>query len=485
LRLTELVSGIDGQASGDPEIAGLTADSREVRPGFLFAALAGAKDDGARYIEDALARGAAAILAGPGVAVDASRAAVIQVAEPRAAFALLAARVHPGQPPRIAAVTGTNGKTSVASFAAEIAAHAGLRAASLGTLGVRAPGLHRELGHTTPDPVRLHRELEALAQRDIDFLALEASSHGIDQHRLDGIAIQAAGFTNLSRDHLDYHQDMASYQAAKLGLFTRLVQQDGTAVVNADEAEGAAFAAAARDRGLTLWTYGRAGDTLMLTRLEPIASGLSLGALLFGQHYDFELPLLGAFQAHNVLCALGLAVACGVDAGKAVAALPHLTGVPGRMQKVAEVGGASIIVDYAHTPDALVTVLTAIRPHVTGKLTCVFGCGGDRDPGKRPLMGAAVAAHADRAIVTDDNPRSENPALIRAAALAACPGGIEIGDRAEAIAAGVAGLGAGDVLVIAGKGHEQGQIVGNVVRPFDDAQVARSAAASVQAARRA
>lgn len=478
------MAGIDAQVSGDPEIAGLTADSREVRPGYLFAALAGARDDGARYIEDALAHGAAAVLVGPGAEVDETRVAVIRSGEARAVFARLAARVHPGQPPKVAAVTGTNGKTSVASFAAEIAAHAGLRAASLGTLGVRAPGLARDLGHTTPDPVRLHRELAALAGRDIDFLALEASSHGIDQHRLDGIRIQAAGFTNLSRDHLDYHRDMASYRAAKLALFTTLVAGDGTAVINADEAAGAAFAEAARERGLTLWTYGRAGDTLMVTRLEPVASGLSLGALLFGRHYDVNLPLLGAFQAHNVLCALGLAVACGIDADKAIAGLPHLTGVPGRMQKVAEVDGASIIVDYAHTPDALATVLTAIRPHVAGRLTCVFGCGGDRDPGKRPLMGAAVAAHADRAIVTDDNPRSEDPAAIRAAALAACPGGIEIGDRAEAIAAGVAGLGRGDVLVIAGKGHEQGQIVGNVVRPFDDAQVARAAAASVQAARR-
>ncbi|MGQ3070557.1 MAG: UDP-N-acetylmuramoyl-L-alanyl-D-glutamate--2,6-diaminopimelate ligase [Ferrovibrionaceae bacterium] len=479
------MSGIDGQVSGDREIAGLTADSREVRPGFLFAALAGARDDGARYIDDALARGAAAILVGGDVAVDENRVAVIRTAEPRAAFARLAARVHPGQPPKVAAVTGTNGKTSVASFAAEIAAQAGLRAGSLGTLGVRGPGVNRDLGHTTPDPVRLHRELADLAGREIDFLAIEASSHGIDQHRLDGIAIQAAGFTNLSRDHLDYHRDMAGYRAAKLGLFTRLVQADGTAVVNADDAESAAFTQAARDRGLTLWTYGRGGDALMMTRLEPVASGLSLGALLFGRHYDFDLPLLGAFQAHNVLCALGLAVACGIDADKAIAALPHLTGVPGRMQKVAEVDGASVIVDYAHTPDALATVLTAIRPHVAGKLVCVFGCGGDRDPGKRPLMGAAVAAHADRAIVTDDNPRSEDPATIRAAALAACPGAIEIGDRAEAIAAGVAGLARGDVLVIAGKGHEQGQVVGSVVRPFDDAQVARAAAASVQAARRA
>jgi len=476
LRLTDLI-----RASAPAlEISGLAADSRAVKPGFLFAALAGARTEGARFIDDAIRNGAVAVLAAPDASLEQRLAAVkiafVADAEPRARLAAIAATFFGRQPGTIAAVTGTNGKTSVATFTRQIWAHLGHEAASLGTLGVQASGFEVVLAHTTPDPITLHRLLAELAGRGVDHLAMEASSHGLDQHRLDAVKVRAAAFTNLTRDHLDYHPSVEAYFAAKMRLFDAVMAPGGAAVVNADSDWYGAVAELAQARGHRLISYGERGADLRIERLAPHTHGLHLDVTIFGARRAVDLPLVGAFQAGNALCALGLAVACGADANKAADALGELAGVPGRMQSVATTAaGAPIFVDYAHTPDALDTVLRALRPHASGRLVAVFGCGGDRDRGKRPLMGRIAADLADIAYVTDDNPRTEDAAGIRAAIMAACPGGIEIGDRAAAIAAAIAGLQAGDVLVIAGKGHEQGQIVGSEVRPFDDAAVARAA----------
>ncbi|MCC7275178.1 MAG: UDP-N-acetylmuramoyl-L-alanyl-D-glutamate--2,6-diaminopimelate ligase [Alphaproteobacteria bacterium] len=477
-------SARDRDADG-PEISGIAVDSRAVRPGFLFAALPGSATDGRRFIGDAVARGAVAVLAPEGTRLpqDAAAVALVTDPNPRRRLALLAAAFHPGQPERVAAVTGTNGKTSTADFARQLWTHAGLAAASLGTLGVRAPGFVRTGSLTTPDPVVLHAALADLAERGVARLAMEASSHGLDQFRLDGIRIATAAFTNLTRDHLDYHGTMAAYRTAKFRLFGEVVAAGGTAVLNADSPEFAALDALCRGRGLRVLGYGRAGADIRLERQDLHPDGQDLTIAAAGRRWEVALPLAGGFQAMNALAALGLVLSDGVDAAAAIAGLARLEGVPGRLQRVARLDdGAAVYVDYAHTPDALTTVLTALRPHAAGRLVCVFGCGGDRDAGKRPEMGAAVARAADRVIVTDDNPRTEDPAAIRAAALAAARavGGDvrEIGDRHAAIFVAVAGLGPGDVLVVAGKGHEQGQVVGTTVLPFDDAEVARAAAAA-------
>jgi UDP-N-acetylmuramoyl-L-alanyl-D-glutamate--2,6-diaminopimelate ligase len=466
-----------------PEILGLTADSRAVRPGYLFAALPGTKLDGTRFIDDAVARGAVAILrGGPAgfAALDPARqppVVVVSDPNPRRRLALMAARFHAPQPRTIAAVTGTNGKTSVASFTRQIWQAQGTPAASLGTLGIVSPSGAKPGAMTTPDPVSLHAELAALARGGVDHVALEASSHGIDQFRLDGLSIAAAAFTNLTQDHLDYHGTMAAYREAKLRLFTTLLRDGGTAVINADSPDFDAFAAACRQHNHPVLAFGeRAGADLRILARRPSAEGQELDLEILGARHTIELALAGAFQASNVMASLGLAIACGAAPDAAVATLPQLAGVPGRLQRVANhPNGAAIYVDYAHTPDALETVLAALRPHVTGRLVAVFGAGGDRDPLKRPLMGAAVARLADVAIVTDDNPRSEKPEAIRAAVLAACPGGREIGDRAAAIRAAIGQLQPGDILVIAGKGHETGQTIAGVTHPFDDAEVARAA----------
>jgi UDP-N-acetylmuramoyl-L-alanyl-D-glutamate--2,6-diaminopimelate ligase len=486
LRLIDLFGEDAPTGARKVEVAGLTADSREVRPGFLFAALAGGKTDGARFVDDAVRRGAVAVLARSGAIAPRDDVAVIDDAEPRRRLAQAAARFFGAQPATIAAVTGTNGKTSVASFARQLWEGLGQKAASLGTLGVQAPGFELVLAHTTPDPVTLYRTVAELKRRGIDHLAVEASSHGLDQFRLDGLQIRAAAFTNLSRDHMDYHPTVEAYFAAKMRLFDAVMAPGGVAVVNADSDWYGAVAEICTQRRHRLIGYGRKGRELRILDLAPAAAGLAVEAELFGERARLDLPLAGAFQAHNALCALGLVIGCGAEPEAAVAALGRLHGVPGRMQEVARLGnGASIYVDYAHTPDALETVLTALRPHARGRLIVVFGCGGDRDRGKRPIMGRLAAALADRAYVTDDNPRSEEPAAIRAEILAACPGATEIGDRAAAIRAAVAGLAAGDVLLVAGKGHEQGQIVGAEVRPFDDAAVVRAAAAALAAEARA
>jgi UDP-N-acetylmuramoyl-L-alanyl-D-glutamate--2,6-diaminopimelate ligase len=388
---------------------------------------------------------------------------------------LLAARFYGRQPRTIAAVTGTNGKTSVAHFTREIWAATGHAAASLGTLGLVSPQGRRPGALTTPDPVGLHRDLAGLAASGIEHVALEASSHGLAQHRLDGVRIAAAAFTNLTRDHLDYHVDMEAYRAAKERLFSELLPAGEAAVLNADSPEFARLTALCRGRGHRIIGYGhRAGSDLRLLQREPGSFGQRLAIAAFGSTHRLELPLVGAFQAMNALAALGLALATGTPPEAVFAAVPGLPGVPGRLQLVGQAAaGAPVFVDYAHTPDALAAVLTALRPHAAGRLLVVFGAGGDRDRGKRPQMGRTAAALADRVYVTDDNPRSEDPAAIRRAILAAAPDAVEIGDRGAAIAAAIGELRPGDVLVIAGKGHESGQIVRDAVLPFDDALVAR------------
>jgi UDP-N-acetylmuramoyl-L-alanyl-D-glutamate--2,6-diaminopimelate ligase len=464
----------------DPPVTALTADSRQVRPGSLFAALPGSNVDGRRFIPQAVAAGAVAILAAKGTVLPpgCEHVALIEDSNPRRRLALLAAAFHGRQPGTIAAVTGTNGKTSTAQFTRQLWDWLGHPAAAMGTLGLIAPGFPQTDSLTTPDPIALHETLARVAAAGIDHLALEASSHGLDQYRLDGVLVTVAGFTNLTRDHLDYHGSMEAYFRAKAMLFERVMPQGATAVLNADIPEFDALAALCRGRKQRVIGFGRQGTDLTLLEQIPLPHGQRLVLNVFGSRKIVDLPLVGDFQAANALCALGMVIGAGADADQAVAALARLTGVRGRLEQVATLrNGAAVYVDYAHTPDGLETVLRALRPHTAGRLHCVFGAGGDRDPGKRPMMGRIVAEGADRAIVTDDNPRTEDPAVIRAAILAACDGAVEIADRAEAIRAGIAGLADGDVLVIAGKGHEQGQIVGSDVRPFDDAAVARAAVA--------
>ncbi|WP_207458417.1 UDP-N-acetylmuramoyl-L-alanyl-D-glutamate--2,6-diaminopimelate ligase [Azospirillum sp. SYSU D00513] len=463
------------------EITGLTADSRAVTPGFLFAALPGAKQDGRAFIGAALAQGAAAVLAPKGTELPAgSTAVLIEADRPRLAFALMASAFHGRQPGTVVAVTGTNGKTSTVQFARQIWANMGHKAASLGTLGLVGPGLDGYGAMTTPDPVSLHRHLAAVKDAGIEHLAMEASSHGLDQYRLDGVRVAAAGFTNLTRDHLDYHGTMEAYLAAKGALFGRVLAPGGTAVLNADSDVFPQLSEICSSRGHRVFGYGLSGRELRVNAVEPQVHGQRLDLTVLGRDVTVDLPLAGRFQAWNVLCALGLVIGSGGDRDLALETLARLDGVPGRLQHVATTpSGATVYVDYAHTPDALETVLTALKPHARRHLAVVFGCGGDRDRGKRPVMGELAGRLADRAIVTDDNPRTEIPEAIRKEVLAGSPALEEIGDRREAIRAAVRGLRAGDVLVVAGKGHEQGQTIGTEVRPFDDVAEARTAVAEV------
>jgi UDP-N-acetylmuramoyl-L-alanyl-D-glutamate--2,6-diaminopimelate ligase len=395
-------------------------------------------------------------------------------------LALLAARFYSRQPRTIAAVTGTNGKTSVAHFTREIWTYLGYPAASLGTLGLVSPAGRRSGALTTPDPVALHRDLAELAAQGVEHAAIEASSHGLAQFRLDGVMVAAAAFTNLTRDHLDYHGDMAAYRGAKQRLFSDLLKTGGAAILNADSAEFAGLAALCRARGHRVIGYGSAaGAELRVVERLPSRDGQRLRLALSGERRDIDLPLVGEFQAMNVLAALGLVIATGTPADEAAGTLGRLTGVPGRLQRVGETAsGATVFVDYAHTPDALATVLAALRPHVEGRLAIVFGAGGDRDRGKRPLMGQVASELADLVYVTDDNPRSEPADEIRRAIIAAAPHAVEIGERREAIGTAVAQLRRGDILAIAGKGHETGQIIGDKVLPFDDVLVASDAIAA-------
>lgn len=461
-------------------LKGITQDSRAVKPGYLFAALSGKKTDGRQFIGDAIGRGAVAVLGGPEAALPAGCEGVRLIVDenPRRALAQLAAAFYARQPEHVVAVTGTNGKTSTALFTQQLWEAAGHKAASLGTLGVRARGLDKTGFMTTPDPVTLHAELADLADAGITHLAIEASSHGLDQYRLDGLRVKAAGFTNLSRDHLDYHPDMESYFRAKARLFSELLPTDGVAVLNADVPEFSRLDEVCKDKGVKVISYGFAAKDFKIIDFEPVEGGQNLELEIMGKTYGVALPLVGAFQAMNALCALGLAIAVDESrAGDYVQALSSLQGAPGRLQKVPGCpSGVGVYVDYAHTPDALENVLKALRPHVSGRLLCVFGCGGDRDRGKRPVMGKIASDLADAVIVTDDNPRSENPEEIRAQILGgASEKAVEIEGRRQAIAKAVKMLRNGDVLVIAGKGHEQGQIFRDRTEPFDDVSEAAAA----------
>lgn len=459
--------------------AGLASDSREVRPGWLFAALPGARNDGGAFIAEAVRRGAVAVLGDPRLRTQAEALGVrfIADANPRRRLAIIAAEHFGAQPDIVAAVTGTNGKTSVSVFLRQIWERLGYRTASMGTIGLVDSQGTMPLHHTTPDAIALHRLLCELHGAGVEHLALEASSHGLDQFRLDGVRVTAAAFTNLTHDHLDYHGDFAHYLAAKLRLFRELVVDDGLAVVNADGCQAGHFIEAARARSLHVMTVGEHGETMRLAARKPGPDSQQLEILYDGKTWSVTLPLVGTFQASNTLVAAALAIGLGDSAEAVFPALQALKGAPGRLEKVACArSGAPIYVDFAHTPDALEAVLHALRPHVQGRLHLVFGCGGDRDKAKRPVMGAIAARLADVVIVTDDNPRGENPADIRVAILASCPEAREIGDRAEAIRSGIAALQSGDVLVIAGKGHESGQIVGTDVRPFLDSEEAIKAA---------
>jgi UDP-N-acetylmuramoyl-L-alanyl-D-glutamate--2,6-diaminopimelate ligase len=457
----------------------LTSDSRKVTPGGLFAALAGSKTDGARFVADAVSRGAVAVLARPelGDEVKALGVAFIPDENPRLGLARMAAEFYGAQPAVIAAVTGTKGKSSIVAFLREIWTELGKPAASLGTVGVISPKGAMPLSHTTPDPVEIHALLAELKQEGVDHLAIEASSHGLDQFRLDGVKIAAAGFTNITRDHMDYHPNFEHYLAAKLRLMDEVVAPDGVAVINQDAGHAEDFIAAAKRRDLRLITVGEQGQTIRLVTRESRADAQALTIAFAGKTYSVILPLAGDFQASNALVAAGLAIGLGEDAAKVFTALAHLKGAPGRMEKVAfAASGAPIYVDYAHTPDSLEKVLQALRPHTESRLHVLFGCGGDRDKGKRPLMGQIASALADEVIITDDNPRTEVPSAIRAAILAEAPRAREIGDRHDAIRAAIGGLKQGDVLVIAGKGHETGQYVKAQIIPFSDREEAIKAA---------
>jgi UDP-N-acetylmuramoyl-L-alanyl-D-glutamate--2,6-diaminopimelate ligase len=453
------------------EIAGVTADSRSVKRGDLFVAVPGTKADGLAFVPQALAAGAAAVLAERAPASLPPDIAFVKVTDARRALALAAARFYPRQPATIAAVTGTSGKTSVAAFTRQIWARLGNAAASIGTVGLVSPTREVYGSLTTPDPVALHRTLDELAGEGVTHLALEASSHGLDQHRLDGVRVAAGGFTNITRDHLDYHPSIEAYLKAKLYLFEALLAPGGAAIIDVDHEHADTVVAAARARGLQVLTVGRNGDGIRLAdaAIDGFAQALRLEHS--GKHVRLRLPLVGAFQIENALVAAGLAIATGSDPAATFAALEHLAGAKGRLELIGERAGAPVFVDYAHKPDALGKALEALRPYASGELVVVFGAGGDRDPGKRPMMGAIAAQGADRVIVTDDNPRSESPAAIRAAILAAAPGATEIGDRRDAIRTAVAGLKRGDVLLVAGKGHESGQIIGDRTLPFSDHEV--------------
>ncbi len=465
---------------GAVTVSGLAVDSRAVKGGDLFFALTGSRTDGARFIDQAVVAGAVAVV-GDQPAPAVCLVPYIRVANARRTLALSAARFYLRQPGTIAAVTGTSGKTSVAAFTRQIWQSLGFASASIGTIGLVAPSRTIYGSLTTPDPIALHRSLDELAGEGVTHLALEASSHGLDQFRLDGVRISAGGFTNLSRDHMDYHPDVAHYLAAKLRLFRDLVAGDGVAVIAADHEHSQAVIDAAGSRGLKLLTVGRRGDDkgggIRLIDAVIDGFGQKLTLAYGGKTRALRLPLVGEFQIENALVAAGLVIGTGGAVEKTFAALEQLEGAKGRLELIGERNGAPVFVDYAHKPDALEKTLEALRPYATRKLVVVFGAGGDRDAGKRPLMGEIAARRADAVIVTDDNPRSENPAAIRAAIMATAAGAREIGDRAEAIRAGVAALQPGDALVIAGKGHETGQIVGDRVLPFSDHDAARAALA--------
>ena len=483
-RLSHLA--LTARGGRDPEITGLAVDSRQVRDGFLFAALPGSRVHGGEFIQYALRMGASTILTdaeGARIAaaeLDASQAALVVVEDPRQTLALTAALWFGAQPATMVAVTGTNGKTSVSTFVRQIWTELGHAAVNLGTTGVEGAWT-APLAHTTPEPITLHRCLAEAAANGVTHAAMEASSHGLEQRRLDGVVLKAAGFTNFTQDHLDYHATFEAYFAAKAGLFRRVLPPDGVAVINMDDPKGAEMRAIAAARGQNVLTVGRGPCDLSLTNQRFDATGQDMLFSWRGKAYQARLDLIGGFQAENILLACGLVIACGEDPVRVFETLPHLGTVRGRMQLAAtRANGAAVFVDYSHTPDAVATALKALRPHVMGRLVAIVGAGGDRDATKRPLMGKAAVENADIVIVTDDNPRSEDPALIRAAVMQGAPGATEVGDRAEAILRGVDTLEPGDALLICGKGHETGQVVGDQVLPFDDVEQASIAVAALE-----
>ncbi len=472
MKISEIATGcaVSGE---DKDITGLAQNSKAVASGFLFAALQGENVDGRDFIDAAIAAGANAVLAQTGTNIPNSVTAITHD-EPRLALAKIAAKFYKVQPKTIAAVTGTSGKTSTVQFVRQLWQMLGHKSASVGTLGIIGDGIERYGSLTTPDSITLHQDLAMLAlDKRITHLAMEASSHGLEQYRLDGVNVTLAAFTNLSRDHLDYHKTMESYLKAKLRLFNELLPANGTAVVNADMAEFAEISAAVRARNIKMLSYGTNGNEVRLEKRTFNAHGQDLELKVLGKKVSTHINLVGAFQAANVLCALSLVIASGADAKKAIECLPKLQPVRGRMEWVGEYKGGAVYVDYAHKPDALEQVLQALRPHTQNRLICVFGCGGNRDAGKRPIMGSIAKTFADVVIVTDDNPRNEDAASIRKAVMEGASGATEIGNRSDAIAAALNMMCAGDVVVIAGKGHEQGQIIGTQTLPFDDVAVAK------------
>lgn len=486
MRLSDLISGIDDlrqtAGAGDVTVRSVTLDSRKVKAGALFAALPGQKHDGRDFARAAATTGAVAILAPAGskLAGLSPDIAVLESREPRRALALIAARFFARQPQTIAAVTGTGGKTSTVDFVRQLWSLEGREAASLGTLGVISRQVKDPSSLTTPDTVALHEFLARLSDAGVTHLAMEASSHGLDQHRLDGVKVSAAAFTNLSQDHLDYHPSMEAYFAAKLRLFAELLPAGGAAVINARLPQAHSLIEVTRQRRQRIITFGGPGADIALYRQDPTPQGQTLEIELFGKRHAAEFPVAGGFQAENLLTALGLVIGSGSDADKIVGLISRMSGVPGRIEHVADTPcGGAVYVDYAHKPGALEAVLGTLRPHAARRLIVVFGCGGDRDRGKRPIMGEIATRMADRVIVTDDNPRSEAPAAIRAEILAAAPGAVEIGDRAEAIRVAMREMQPGDLLVIAGKGHEAYQIIGDKTYPFDDAAQARQVASEM------
>ncbi|MEH6545988.1 MAG: UDP-N-acetylmuramoyl-L-alanyl-D-glutamate--2,6-diaminopimelate ligase [Sneathiella sp.] len=474
MRLSELMKGREVPVVHDKHVKGLTADSRDVLPGFLFAAFSGTSADGRNYIEEATQKGAVAILTDNSFVPEDSSVPCFCEENPRQMLSTLAARFYGAQPDTLCAVTGTNGKTSVAFFVRAIWQAMGLEAASVGTLGVVTSDSTTKLNYTTPEPVLLHKTLTYLVGHGVTHAVLEASSHGLDQYRLDGTKLMSAGFTNLTRDHLDYHISSEDYLQAKLGLISRVLSPEGTAVLNADSEVFPAFSRAAKDRSLKSLSYGRSGEHIRLLDINPTRSGQRVKMEIMGSQYDIDLPVTGEFQTMNTLCALGLVIGAGGDPVAAVRALPKLTNVPGRLELVSILpNNATVYVDYAHSPDALETVLEAVRVHAKGKIHVVFGCGGDRDKGKRPEMGRIADLFADQVIITDDNPRNEDPSQIRAEIIVACPQARNIPDRFDAIERAIDGLNTDDLLVIAGKGHEEGQVIGTDSIPFNDKKVAQ------------
>ena len=478
--------GLTAQSGRKAAITGLAVDSREVRDGYLFAALPGTRVHGAEFIQYALRMGAGAILTdtkGARIAHEElaqSDAALIVAEDPRQTLAYAAALWFGVQPETIVAVTGTNGKTSVASFTRQIWAELGFDAVNIGTTGVEGVWT-APLAHTTPEPITLHRILAGAEAAGVTHAAMEASSHGLEQRRLDGVRLAAAGFTNFTQDHLDYHDSFEAYFKAKAGLFDRVLPEEAVAVINVDDPRGTDLAEIADARGQEVIAVGYGTDCdLRLINQRFEATGQELRFAWHGEVRQVRLGLIGGFQAENLLVAAGLAIAAGAGPEQVFEVLPHMKTVRGRMQLAAtRANGAAVFVDYAHTPDAVATALRALRPHVMGRMIVIVGAGGDRDPGKRPLMGRAAAENADLVIVSDDNPRSEDPATIRAAVMEGCPEAQEVGDRAEAILRGVDALGPGDALLISGKGHETGQIVGDDVLPFDDSEQASVAVAAL------